>query len=137
MYLWGSRMAYRQRILLLENQKVYICIYVHTYMNTYIYVHTYMYTYIYVHAYMYISIYMYICIYIHMYIWIRIHRRQAEDPLKDRLVAVSNGHLDLDQAALRYCFHFLCSLLKHYRTSLCALRRPCRQEWFIWNLSPL
>jgi hypothetical protein len=31
----------------------------------------------------------------------RIRRRQAEDPLKDRLVAVSNKNLDLDQAAAR------------------------------------
>jgi len=35
------------------------------------------------------------------YFYWRIRRRQAEDPLKDRLVAVSNGHLDLEQAALR------------------------------------
>jgi hypothetical protein len=31
----------------------------------------------------------------------RIRRRQAEDPLKDRLVAASNGALDLDLAAAR------------------------------------
>jgi hypothetical protein len=31
----------------------------------------------------------------------RIRRRQAEDPLKDRLVAASNGALDLDTAAER------------------------------------
>jgi hypothetical protein len=29
------------------------------------------------------------------------------------------------------CFHFLCSLLMPYRTSLCVLRRTCRQELFI------
>lgn len=31
----------------------------------------------------------------------RIRRRQAEDPLKDRLVQASNGALDLDLAAAR------------------------------------
>ena len=31
----------------------------------------------------------------------RIRRRQAEDPLKDRLVAASNGALTLDAAAER------------------------------------
>ena len=31
----------------------------------------------------------------------RIRRRQAEDPLKDRLVAASNGALTLDSAAER------------------------------------
>ena len=37
----------------------------------------------------------------------RIRRRQAEDPLKDRLVAASNGALTLDAAAARVSVYVL------------------------------
>ena len=37
----------------------------------------------------------------------RIRRRQAEDPLKDRLVAASNGALTLDAAAERVSVYVL------------------------------
>ena len=55
---------------------VYICVYLHTYINMYVYIYIYMYVYIiyiyvYIYTYTYIYIYIHICIY--MYICMCIH----------------------------------------------------------------
>jgi hypothetical protein len=87
------------------------------------------------HAYIYIHLYMYICIYIYMYTHIG-----------DNISKIRENHLRpllADTKGTRYCisdvsclrlsccikyFHFLCTLLMPYWTSLCVLRRTCRQS---------
>jgi hypothetical protein len=73
-----------------------------------------------------IHIYMYICIYTHIYIHSSRICEVDHKPLNPYVLHFRRVLFTIK--LLHKCFHFLCSILMLFWTTLCVLRRTCRQS---------